>query len=119
MCWEKVSILHTSDPIFGAFLLMINMVQVELTSASLRPAQIQEWADTLKARLLAAVSKSAASITLHSSDWSCDLDQVSCTWPRGFACNFQPPCQLAFPNKLNLHDLCHNDSQFGSASLYC
>ncbi|KAK9818883.1 hypothetical protein WJX74_007529 [Apatococcus lobatus] len=50
--------------------------QVELNTASLRPSQDENWANSFKMRLLAAVDRSPAVIDIYCSNWSCDLAQA-------------------------------------------
>ncbi len=52
------------------------LLQVDLTTASLRPGRDSEWLGALTQRVMANVSASEARITVHSSSWLHDLDQV-------------------------------------------
>ena len=50
--------------------------QVDLSTSSIRPGREREWLRALKTNTLAAVEASNANITVHTSNWMHDLDQV-------------------------------------------
>lgn len=50
--------------------------QVDLSTSSIRPGRDIGWLRALKDNALAAVDASQAEITVHSSNWQHDLDQV-------------------------------------------
>ena len=56
------------------------MLQVDLTTASLRPGRDTAWLRELTQRVMANVAASEARIVVHSSSWLHDLDQVSPTY---------------------------------------
>jgi len=51
-------------------------LQVDLSTASLRPGRDSAWLGALTQRVMANVAASEAHITVHSSSWLHDLDQV-------------------------------------------
>lgn len=61
------SILEAATPL---------LLQVDLTTASLRPGRDSAWLRALTLRVMANVAASEARITVHSSSWLHDLDQV-------------------------------------------
>ena len=62
------------------------LLQVDLTTASLRPGRDSAWLGALTQRVMANVSASEARITVHSSSWLHDLDQVQLA-PRSCLCS--------------------------------
>lgn len=52
------------------------MLQVDLSTSSIRPGRDIEWLRNLKVNTLAAVEASQADLTVHTSNWAHDLDQV-------------------------------------------
>ena len=52
------------------------VLQVDLSTASLRPGRDSAWLGALTQRVMANVAASEAHITVHSSSWLHDLDQV-------------------------------------------
>ena len=52
------------------------LLQVDLSTSSIRPGRDIAWMKSLKTNALAAVEASSADITVHTSNWSHDLDQA-------------------------------------------
>ena len=56
--------------------ILCGLVQVDLTTASIRPGKDADWLLRVQQRILGSIASSEAKVVVHSGTWQHDLDQA-------------------------------------------